>query len=504
MAEVTRLKEQGRLFFQKGEWEKARRASEQVLMFDSEDTEFSLILGDVYLQCDDSRKALDQFEKTLRLAEKSGDYGRGIVACRRILAIDRERIELYNKTGELYFRMGLKSGTVREWLKYADQLKLRSDFTAISVCYQKIAGILPENPGLRELAVRVKLLTDQLLSDTSESAPEPADIAPYRRLVDVALKMGQPRKIMETQLSYARVLQRRGFARKAKAVYQKILERDPTNEEALSKVLALQDSSEVDQAKLREDFFAAGRAFQEAAWAKIDEAYEPYYELGVLFRSEGLRDEAIIEFQQAIKGGGRQLKAFEMLAVSFLEQGDFGLAKEVLHQGLSIKKFLDNEYVGLHYNLGLAHEQMGDLAKALGEYEQVYILDITYKDVAARLRRIEAQLKVQAQPAAEAKPASTAPSETEPRPEPDTTPVAVIEAAPEAPLQVEPAPSAADMPPETDLPPQPAEAAEVLEPAPVMMPESPAPAVEFPGGQPSPNEEAREEIYLKDQGLSFL
>jgi tetratricopeptide (TPR) repeat protein len=176
----------------------------------------------------------------------------------------------------------------------------------------------------------------------------------------------------------------------------------------------------------------------------------------------------------------------------------------VLHQGLSIKKFLDNEYVGLHYNLGLAHEQMGDLAKALGEYEQVYILDITYKDVAARLRRIEAQLKVQAQPAAEAKPASTAPSETEPRPEPDTTPVAVIEAAPEAPLQVEPAPSAADMPPETDLPPQPAEAAEVLEPAPVMMPEAPAPAVEFPGGQPSPNEEAREEIYLKDQGLSFL
>lgn len=507
MAEVARLKEQGRLFFQKGEWEKARRASEQVLMFDSEDTEFSLILADVYLQADDSRRALDQFEKTLRLAEKSGDYGRGIVACRRILAIDRERIELYNKAGEFYFRTGLKSGTVREWLKYAEQLKLRSDYTAISACYQKIAGILPENPNLRGLAGRIKQLADSLLSDTSESAPEPADIAPYRRLVDVALKMGQPRKIMETQLSYARVLQRRGFARKAKAVYQKVLEKDPTNEEALSKVLSLQDNSEVDQSKLRDEFYEAGRTFQEAVWFRIDEAFEPYYDLGVLFRAEGLRDEAIIEFQQAIKGGGRQLKAFEMLAVSFLEQGDFGLAKEVLHQGLSIKKFLDNEYVGLHYNLGLAHEQMGDLAKALGEYEQVYILDITYKDVASRLRRIEAQLKAQAKPAAAGKTAPGAPTEApEPGPaaraeipeatgledaayvrEPIPEQGAVEAASHQEPLELRAEPQAAW--PETAV--GPAEGkTEVPE--------------EEPGPTPPGDQEERETVYLKDQGLSFL
>lgn len=506
MAEVARLKEQARLFFQRGEWEKARRASEQVLMFDSEDTEFNLILADVYLQGDDERKALDQFEKTLRLAEKSGDYGRGVVACRRILAIDRERIELYNKAGELYFRMGLKSGTIREWLKYVDQLKLRSDFTAISLCYQKIASILPENPGLKELASRVKLLADQLLSDTSENAPEPADIAPYRRLVDVAFKMGQPRKIIETQLSYARVLQRRGFARKAKAVYQKILERDPTNEEALSKVLALQDSSEVDQTKLKEEFFAAGRAFQEAAWAKVDEAYEHYYDLGTLFRAEGLRDEAIIEFQQAIKGGGRQLKAFEMLAVSFLEQGDFGLAKEVLHQGLSIKKFLDNEYVGLHYNLGLAHEQMGDLAKALGEYEQVYILDITYKDVAARLRRIEAQLKSQVRPEPEQFGLSTdAGPSTLASPAKQEIPTAA-EAQPEAVPASESAPHQSTLAEQAPIP--------LIAESPIRMTESGPPSeaepeVEMPAEvrpepEPLEDEKERETIYLKDQGLSFL
>ncbi|HBE73179.1 MAG TPA: hypothetical protein DDW31_03680 [candidate division Zixibacteria bacterium] len=512
MAEVARLKEQGRLFFQKGEWDKARRASEQVLMFDSEDPEFNLMLADVCLEAGEDRKALDQFEKTLRISEKSGDYGRGIVACRKILAIDRERIELYNKSGEFYSRMGLKSGSVREWMKYVDQLKLRSDFTAISSVYQKIAGILAENTVLRELAGRVKNLADQLLSDTSETAPEPADIAPYRRLVDVALKMGQPRKIMETQLSYARVLQRRGFARKAKVVYQKVLERDPTNEEALSKVLALQDNSAVDHTNLREEFQGTGRMFQEAVWSRIDEAYEPYYELGLLFRSEGMRDEAIIEFQQAIKGGGRQLKAFEMLAVSFLEQGDFGLAKEVLHQGLSIKKFLDNEYVGLHYNLGLAHEQMGDLAKALGEYEQVYILDITYKDVAGRLRRIESQLK--APETAGTKPPEKPEDATAPPAPPPARATEQPAPAAAAPPQI-PAPvgMAADLPPAAVVPAAGLVAEAVPEAFPEGQPETAisdgpeappeeadAPAEEAAGGDPDEGET----VYLKDQGLSFL
>jgi len=511
MPDVNRLKEQARTFYQKGEWDKARRAAEQILLFDSEDPEFNLTVGNIYHEAGEERRALDQYEKTLRISEKSGDYGRAIVACKKILAIDRERIELYNKAGEFYFRTGLKTGTVREWLKYIDQLKLRSDYTAISGTFQKITGILPENPQLKALSDRLKGMADRLLSDTSENAPEPADIAPYRRLVDVALKMGQPKKIVETQLSYARVLQRKGFQRKAKAIYQKVLERDPTNEEALSKVLAMQDTAEVDLSKLREEFFKTGREFQDAVWTRIDEAYEPYYDLGELYRAEGLRDEAIIEFQQAIKGGDRQLKSFEMLAVSFLEQGDFGFAKEVLHQGLSIKKFLDNEYVGLHYNLGLAHEQMGDLQKAISEYEQVYILDITYKDVATRLRGIEVQLRGPKLPA----PATPRPSSLDqardksgqahaaqapkaPQPAVEVAPplpvpeihIEVVKSAVAAAPVAEPEPIGAvlAMPPEPE--PEPAAAEEPAEPE--VQPEV----------EEAPAEE--EAVYLKDQGLSFL
>lgn len=397
MAEINRLKEQARSFYQKAEWEKARRAVEQVLSIDPESPEFSLALGNIHLQLGEDRQGLDSLEKALRLSEKSRDFGRVIASGKRILSIDKDRVELYNKIAEGYLGLSLKSGAIREWLRYADQLKIRSDFTALAAVYQRISEALPENPVLRESYQKIRQLTDLAVADNSENAPEPADIVPYRRLVDVALKMGQAKKIVETQLSYARVLSRKGFHRKARAVYQKILERDPGNEEALAKVLSSSGGGAWDDKKVQSDLLEACKAFQERVWNRVDEAYEPYYDLGILFRQESLKDEAIIEFQSSIKGGSRQLKGFEMLAVSFLEQGDFGLAKEVLSQGLSIRKFLDNEYVGLHYNLGLAHEQLGDLQKALYEYEQVYIIDINYKDVSRRLRSLESRLKPQSQ-----------------------------------------------------------------------------------------------------------
>lgn len=393
MAEINRLKEQARTFYQKAEWEKARRAAEQIVSIEPEDPEFNLTLANIYLELGEGRKGLDMYEKALRLSEKSGDTSRVIAASKKILSIDKDRIELYNKIAEGYLKLGLKSGAVREWIRYADQMKIRSDFTAMAAVYQRITDALPENPPLKASCQKIRQLADQAVSDNSENAPEPADIVPYRRLVDVALKMGQARKIIETQQSYARVLQRRGFVRKAKAVYQKILERDPGNEEALAKVLSSSGDGALDDKKLQSELLEACKNYLELIWGRIDEAYEPYYDLGILFRQEGLKDEAIVEFQNSIKGGNRQLKGFEMLAVSFLEQGDYGLAKEVLSQGLAIRKFLDNEYVGLHYNLGVAHEQLGDFQKALYEYEQVYVIDITYKDVAKRLRDLENKFK---------------------------------------------------------------------------------------------------------------
>ncbi|MDP2807645.1 MAG: hypothetical protein Q8O74_05860, partial [bacterium] len=373
-------------------------------------------LANIYRETGEDRKALEQYEVAVRISEKAGDLPRSIVAAKKILSIDKGRRELYNKAGELYANGLIKSGAVREWLRFADQLKIRNDFVAMSAVHKKITALLPENQGLKELGLKIEQMVAKMASDNSEDAPDPADIVPYHRLLDVALKMGNAKKILETQLTYARVLQKRGFDRKAKSVYQKILERDPKNEDALSKVLSSGSSPAMDQVQMKEELFLFCKDFQDAVWNNISEAYEKYYDVGMLYREVGLRDDAIADFQLSIKGGNRQLKGFEMLAISFLEQGDYGLASEVLNQGISVKKFLDNEYVGLHYNLGLANEQLGDRQKALDEYEQVYILDINYKDVAQRMRNLQ-EKNAQPQPQPEPMPAAeTGPESAPPRP----------------------------------------------------------------------------------------
>ena len=46
------------------------------------------------------------------------------------------------------------------------------------------------------------------------------------------------------------------------------------------------------------------------------------------------------------------------------------------------------ESLGIKYNLGLAHEMIGDLINARTFFEDVYVVDVTFRDVAEKVRRL--------------------------------------------------------------------------------------------------------------------
>jgi hypothetical protein len=46
------------------------------------------------------------------------------------------------------------------------------------------------------------------------------------------------------------------------------------------------------------------------------------------------------------------------------------------------------ESLGIKYNLGLAHEMTGDLANARTYFEDVYVVDVTFRDVSDKVRRL--------------------------------------------------------------------------------------------------------------------
>jgi len=109
-----------------------------------------------------------------------------------------------------------------------------------------------------------------------------------------------------------------------------------------------------------------------------------HYDLGLAFKEMGLIDEAIAEFQVALRGGASPLATLEVLGQCFVEKGQYPVASRVLERALRLPDVADAELVGVLYQLGRSHEAMGNPAQAVELYERVLSVDIRFRDAARR------------------------------------------------------------------------------------------------------------------------
>ncbi|HEX8359734.1 MAG TPA: tetratricopeptide repeat protein, partial [Longimicrobium sp.] len=115
-----------------------------------------------------------------------------------------------------------------------------------------------------------------------------------------------------------------------------------------------------------------------------DEDHQSHYDLGVAFKEMGLIDEAIAEFQVALRGGANPLATLELLGQCFVEKGQYPVASRVLERALRLPDVADAELVGVLYHLGRSHEALGNMAQAVELYERVLSVDIRFRDAASR------------------------------------------------------------------------------------------------------------------------
>ncbi|HUF51330.1 MAG TPA: tetratricopeptide repeat protein [Longimicrobiales bacterium] len=113
-----------------------------------------------------------------------------------------------------------------------------------------------------------------------------------------------------------------------------------------------------------------------------------HYDLGLAFKEMGLIDEAIGEFQIALRAGHMRLKVYEELGLCFLNKEQFNIAEKVLRRALEMKYDDEIELLGVYYHLGRAYEGMGRRDQARDAYERVLGLDINFQDVTERLARL--------------------------------------------------------------------------------------------------------------------
>jgi tetratricopeptide (TPR) repeat protein len=137
------------------------------------------------------------------------------------------------------------------------------------------------------------------------------------------------------------------------------------------------------------DFTDMLEKFKAGVAANVDdEDFDSHYDLGVAYREMGLIDEAIFEFQKALRGATQRIRAYEALGQCFIDRAEHDVAITVLGRALREPGMEDEDLIGVLYLLGFASEGNRKPRDAAAYYQRVFAIDIDFRDVSNRLKQM--------------------------------------------------------------------------------------------------------------------
>jgi len=242
----------------------------------------------------------------------------------------------------------------------------------------------------------------------------PLDVATLQRRVEFAFRVGEAPALVAAYADLARALEA-SDPLKATAVWRRVLDLDPQHAdaqralrveaereyvhlgslildelgaEATTRFVVPEEEPSGDEDR---DFAEMLAVFRQKVQQNIDVSDSAsHYDLGLAFKEMGLLDEAIAEFQVALRGGAPPVATLEMLGECFFEKGQHRLAARVLDRALRLGAS-DAELLGVMYLLGRCEEALGRPERAIDCYERIVALDIHFRDAAQRLAALRSQ-----------------------------------------------------------------------------------------------------------------
>lgn len=131
------------------------------------------------------------------------------------------------------------------------------------------------------------------------------------------------------------------------------------------------------------------REFQRGVAEQIQEQdYDTHFNLGLAYREMGLLDEAIGEFQLALKSPELFVESASMIGACYMEKGLPEQAAEWYARGLTAPGLGPESVLGLRYELGRAQEASGHMAEALGSFTEVLAVNPGFRDIVDRVSRL--------------------------------------------------------------------------------------------------------------------
>ncbi|HUG27945.1 MAG TPA: tetratricopeptide repeat protein [Gemmatimonadales bacterium] len=257
---------------------------------------------------------------------------------------------------------------------------------------------------------------------------EPDQIPRFQKQVELAYRAGDRTVLTARYLELGDALLRQGMRAPAVAVYQRVLEHEPGDTRALGALASLGvsvaplpaerggasgrdyvdlgalilDDAPVKDSRMRVDagepeepenedanFREILEQFKRGIEENLDsEDFQAHYDLGIAFKEMGLLDEAIAQFQRALRSPEGRLRASEALGIAFHDKGRPAIAEAVLTRAIEGIPGADDEKIGLIYWLGRSLEAQGRETEALPWYERALAVDIRFLDLGERLARL--------------------------------------------------------------------------------------------------------------------
>ncbi|OQA16485.1 MAG: tetratricopeptide repeat protein [bacterium ADurb.Bin363] len=308
-------------------------------------------LIEVYHKKGLGEKAIVECQNLSEIFLKKNDVDKAIELYEKILEIEPKYYEIHFKLAELYEKKGFNSKAMQEYIGMAEVYTQDGNYFNAVEAYNKVLSFDQNNLEARyQLGV---LLADKM--DDLDSALKEFEL--IRRLSPTHMDA-----LQRLTLGYIKTGQL------AQAIQ---VSKDLKNKDILGDI--------VDRYKEAID--------------KNPDDYDAKYNLGIIYKEFGDLENAIEQFQSLVKCPEKLLDAYNMLGLCFEQMGMGNLAINQFKKGLSSEGYSEEDYKELRYNLGLLYERRGMLKEALIMYEEIFGLDIKYRDVTQRIQQLEEQIK---------------------------------------------------------------------------------------------------------------
>jgi tetratricopeptide (TPR) repeat protein len=326
-------------------------------------------LAEAMLEAGDREGGLRELEAAMIGAERGEDLDSAASLADEIVRLDPSSVRHHQKRVEYAFRLNERGRLIDAYLELADALFRAGQVEKSRAIYQRVLDLAPD-----DLRAQAALESFPAAEATKPAAApgkpvgRPSSSGAPRAASSPTTRPDVPLAADDDFVNLGDWLRGDSAQKSTRMV---VPEQEPTGDEEA-------------------DFQDMLRKFKQGIAENVEEEdHQSHYDLGVAYKEMGLLDEAIAEFQKALRAPSNRVPTYEALGASFIEKEQYAMAATILARALNEKDVTDDNLVGVLYLLGRCAEARQQHEQALEYYQRVFVVDIQFRDIGERMAAVE-------------------------------------------------------------------------------------------------------------------